>query len=68
MIGGVVMKVDNELVVKASKGNKDAFSDLYYSCYNDLYKFANENDLKLLSEGDATAYFDDIQYYFAKRS
>ena len=34
------MKVNNELVVKASKGNKDAFSDLYYSCYKDFYKFA----------------------------
>ncbi len=34
------MKVDIELVVKASQGNKDAFSDLYYSCYKDLYKFA----------------------------
>ncbi len=40
MIGGVVMKVDNDLVVRASKGDKDAFSDLYYSCYKDLYKFA----------------------------
>lgn len=40
MIGGVVMKVEYELVVKASKGDKDAFSDLYYSCYRDLYKFA----------------------------
>ena len=40
MIGGVVMKVDIDLVVKASKGDKDAFSDLYYSCYKDLYKFA----------------------------
>ena len=34
------MKVDIDLVVKASKGDKDAFSDLYYSCYKDLYKFA----------------------------
>lgn len=34
------MKVNIELVVKASNGNKDAFSDLYYSCYKDLYKFA----------------------------
>lgn len=40
MIGGVVMKVDIDLVVRASKGDKDAFSDLYYSCYKDLYKFA----------------------------
>ena len=40
MIGGVVMKVDNELVIKASKGDKTAFSELYYSCYKDLYKFA----------------------------
>ncbi len=34
------MKVDNELVIKASKGDKNAFSDIYYSCYKDLYKFA----------------------------
>ena len=40
MIGGVVMKVENELVVRASKGDREAFSELYYSCYQDLYKFA----------------------------
>ena len=40
MIGGVVMKVDNELVIKASKGDKNAFSDIYHSSYKDLYKFA----------------------------
>lgn len=40
MIGGVVMKVDIDLVAKASAGDKDAFSDLYFSCYQDLYKFA----------------------------
>lgn len=40
MIGGVVMKVDIDLVARASNGDKDAFSDLYYSCYKDLYKFA----------------------------
>lgn len=40
MIGGVAMKVDKNLVLKASKGDKGAFSDLYYSCYSDLYKFA----------------------------
>ena len=34
------MKVNNELVIKASKGDKDAFSEIYYSCYKDLYKFA----------------------------
>ena len=34
------MKIENDLVVKASNGDKDAFSDLYYSCYKDLYKFA----------------------------
>ncbi|MBQ7874110.1 MAG: sigma-70 family RNA polymerase sigma factor [Oscillospiraceae bacterium] len=34
------MKVNIDLVVRASKGDKDAFSDLYYSCYKDLYKFA----------------------------
>ena len=34
------MKVDNELVIKASKGDKNAFSDIYHSSYKDLYKFA----------------------------
>ncbi len=34
------MKIENELVVKASQGDKNAFSDLYYSCYKDLYKMA----------------------------
>ena len=34
------MKVNNELVIKASRGDKAAFSELYYSCYNELYKFA----------------------------
>lgn len=34
------MKVNDDLVVRASKGDKDAFSDLYYFCYKDLYKFA----------------------------
>ena len=40
MIGGVVMKVDTDLVVKASAGDKDAFGKLYNFCYKDLYKFA----------------------------
>ena len=40
MIGGVVMKVDISMVSKASAGDKDAFSELYSSCYKDLYKFA----------------------------
>ncbi len=40
MAGDMIMKVDTELVIKATKGDKIAFSDLYYSCYNDLYKFA----------------------------
>ena len=34
------MKVDSDLVKKASEGDKDAFSKLYYSCYKDLYNFA----------------------------
>lgn len=40
MIGGVVMKVDMNLVTKASSGDRDAFGELYNSCYKDLYKFA----------------------------
>ena len=43
------MKIENDLIVKASNGDKEAFSELYYSCYKDLYKFAlytlgNEED------------------------
>ncbi len=34
------LKVDSELVKKASEGDKTAFSELYYSCYKDLYNFA----------------------------
>ena len=34
------MKVKKELIIEASKGDKAAFSELYYSCYNELYKFA----------------------------
>ena len=34
------LKVDSDLVKKASEGDKDAFSKLYYSCYKDLYNFA----------------------------
>ena len=34
------MKVDLELVEKASLGDKEAFSKLYYSCYKDFYNFA----------------------------
>ena len=34
------LKVDFELVEKASLGDKEAFSKLYYSCYKDLYNFA----------------------------
>ena len=33
MIGGVVMKVNNELVIKASKGDKNAFSDIIVYAY-----------------------------------
>ena len=35
-----ILKVDLELVEKASFGDKEAFSKLYYSCYKDLYNFA----------------------------
>ncbi len=34
------MKVDTDLVIKASNGDKDAFSDFYYYCYGDLYNYA----------------------------
>lgn len=34
------MKVNMDLVVKASSGDKDAFSELYNFCYGDFYKFA----------------------------
>lgn len=40
MIGGEVLKADRELIIKASKGDKNAFSDLYRLCYRDLYNFA----------------------------
>lgn len=60
MIGGVVMKVNNELVVMASKGDKNAFSDLYYSCYKDLYKFA------LYSVGDADSAADVVSDTFVE--
>ena len=60
MIGGVVMKVNNDLVVRASKGDKDAFSDLYYSCYKDLYKFA------LYTIGDAEEAADVVSDTFVE--
>lgn len=34
------MKVDLELVKRAAKCDKIAFSELYYSCYKDFYNFA----------------------------
>ncbi len=34
------MKIENDLVLKASQGDKNAFYDLYYTCYKDLYKVA----------------------------
>ena len=34
------MKVDLELVKRAAKCDKIAFSELYYSCYKDLYNYA----------------------------
>lgn len=54
------MKVNNDLVVKASKGDKDAFSDLYYSCYKDLYKFA------LYTIGDADEAADVVSDTFVE--
>ena len=60
MIGGVVMKVNNELVIKASRGDKAAFSELYYSCYNDLYKFA------LYTLGDAEDAADVVSDTFVE--
>lgn len=40
MIGGVVMKIDPEIVAKAMAGDQEAFTGLYQNCYKDLYKFA----------------------------
>ena len=54
------MKVDKDLVVKASKGDRDAFSDLYYSCYKDLYKFA------LYTLGDADDAADVVSDVFVE--
>ena len=34
------MNVDLNIVEKASLGDRDAFSDIYYSCYKDFYKYA----------------------------
>ena len=34
------MKADRELIIKAAEGDKEAFSKLYYFCYNDFYNFA----------------------------
>ncbi|MBQ6877683.1 MAG: sigma-70 family RNA polymerase sigma factor [Oscillospiraceae bacterium] len=54
------MKVEYDLVVKASKGDKDAFSDLYYSCYRDLYKFAlyTIGDSELAADAVSDAFVD----------
>ena len=54
------MKVNNELVVRASKGDRDAFSDLYYSCYKDFYKFA------LYSIGNAEDAADAVSEAFVE--
>lgn len=54
------MKVNIDLVVRASKGDKDAFSDLYYSCYKDLYKFA------LYTIGDAEEAADVVSDTFVE--
>lgn len=34
------MKINEELVLRASTGDKTAFGDLYKACYTDFYKFA----------------------------
>lgn len=34
------MKVDMDLIAKASSGDRNAFGELYNFCYKDLYKFA----------------------------
>ncbi|MBR3953378.1 MAG: sigma-70 family RNA polymerase sigma factor [Oscillospiraceae bacterium] len=34
------MKYEKEIVIKAMKGDREAFSDLYYSCYREFYNFA----------------------------
>ena len=54
------MKVNRELVIKASKGDKNAFSDLYHSCYKDLYKFA------LYTIGDAENASDVVSDTFVE--
>lgn len=60
MIGGVVMKIENDLVLRVLKGDKDAFSELYYSCYKDLYKFA------LYTLGDAEDAADVVSDTFVE--
>ena len=55
------MKVNNELVIKASRGDKAAFSELYYSCYNELYKFALFTLRNPEDAADVVSYtFDDV--------
>ncbi len=54
------MKIDNELVLKASQGDKNAFSDLYYACYKDLYKVA------LYTLGDAEIAGDAVADTFVE--
>ncbi len=54
------MKVDNNLVIKASQGDKNAFSDLYYACYKDLYKMA------LYTLGDAEIAADTVADTFVE--
>ena len=34
------MKIEKDLVLKVMNGDKTAFSEIYYSCYKDFYKFA----------------------------
>lgn len=34
------MKVDTKLVIRAREGDREAFSEIYYACYKDMYNFA----------------------------
>lgn len=38
--GGDFIKIKKELVIKAAEGDKNAFSDIYYSFYKNLYNYA----------------------------
>ena len=36
----IFLKIPREIVEKASAGDRDAFGEIYYSCYRDFYNFA----------------------------